>query len=135
MMPQDAVGSRENLPDDTRIDLRAMPPTREWLSVRSERLGAEELRAHVIHLFHASALVLGRQDLSWSVESLLALGGVADALNSHLLSSRVEDPSGARGASQLNDQIVRERVLRREQKKIQRELFQARKAAQARVAK
>ncbi len=116
---------------ETRIDLRAMPPTRMWQQFRQSGPDLAHLRAQVEQMLGRLAIEVALEEYSWSVGFLWDLGGVADALNSLLHSSRVEDPSLVRGSFLLDKQLLEHRKLRAARKRLQREAFNARRAGGA----
>ncbi len=129
---QGAGGSSPEMSLETGIvDLRAIPPSAAWQEFRRSRPAQADLLAQVQQLFQRLALELGLQDSSWSVDSLWALGAVADVLNSQIRLLRVAVPSGRHGQSMLNEQLLNNRALRVAQKKLQREAAAARKAAES----
>ncbi len=120
--------SVETIPSDLRIDLRGIPPTKAWLQLRSSGAqSSEQLRARLSARLQGAVLDLGRQDLSWSAESLWAVGGALDRLLSHLL-SLADTESGIGGSSTLSSEILRDRKIRAEARAIQRVLYLKAKA-------
>ncbi len=131
MQPAAEDSIQESLIENAResgIDLRGIPPSKEWLQLVRAPADAVELRTFVKELFHRGALVLGRQDLSWSGESLWLAGAVLDRLLTHTHVS-ADALSSPRGPSMLNEEILASRALRRAAAKLRREEYQKGKAA------
>ncbi len=117
-------------PRETGLDLRGIPPTKEWLQLVREPTDNVALRAFVRDNFQRALLVLGRQDLSWSGESLWLAGAVLDRLLTHIHAS-ADALSSLPGPSMLNEEILASRALRREAAKLRRAEYQKGKAAAA----
>ncbi len=101
------------------LDLRGTPPSKEWLQLVSTSPEDVAVRAYVKENCQRLALVLGRQDLSWSGESLWLAGAVLDRLLTHIHVS-ADALSSHRGPSMLNEEIIASRALRREAAKLRR---------------
>ncbi len=112
------------------LDLRGVPPSKGWQRLLSGNPSSEELRAWLKELLLQGALELGRQDLSWSVGSLLADGAVLDRSLSRL-GSQAESQATTGGLSRLSDELLRDRAIRRESAKLRRASYVAGKASKA----
>ncbi len=111
-------------------DLRGIPPSQEWQRLlQGSPQDLPKLRAYVLHQAQRVALTLGLQANSWSVGSLRHVGAVLDALSSQLHLLREEVQSGTPGQSIMNEEILQDRFLRREQAKLLRVEAAARRAA------
>ncbi len=131
MMPLAADDSKQGelIESEIGLDLRGIAPSREWLQLLSEPRDEARVRAFVKNLYLRGVLELGRQDLSWSVDSLYLVGAVLERLNSQLHLSLDAEVSSPPGSSLLNDELLKDRALRQQEKKVQRAEYLARRAA------
>ncbi len=107
---------------DLGIDLRGVPPSKKWLSLLHSPRAEAVVKAYVKNQFLANGLALGRQDLSWSEESLLAIGAVLDRLSSHL-GLQAQAIGQEDGASVRNRELLANRELRKQERILRREAY------------
>ncbi len=127
---QDGEPVSAMIPTETvRGDVRNVPPSKQWLRLLQDSSGDKEaLRAFARSSSEQAHLQLGRQDLSWSVTSLLEIAGVADRFSALVSSTgALADVSG--GRSRLSDEVDRSRALKLADRKARREAYVAGKAA------
>ncbi len=116
--------AEDNLQDnfqsrDDSLDVRGIPPSKAWLQLLQTSPDEMGLRAWIKDRLVRASLDLGRQDLSWSVDSLLCAGAGLDRFLSQV-GSQAESLSGHVGGSLLNEEIARDRALRRAESKVKR---------------
>ncbi len=112
--------------------LRGTIPSEPWQQLLRSKASGAELLAYAKDRLVKASLVLGRQDLSWSVESLLVIADVSDRSLTLVQSLAGREESASSPASSgLSDELLRRRELRAAQRKLQRAEYQKGKAAQA----
>ncbi len=115
-----------------RGDVRAIPPSLQWQNLLRESPGdVTALKAFARASSERAHLLLGRQDLSWSAESLVVIAGVSDRFLTLVSSSQSSRQESGVVASTFSDELVKVRADRSADRKARRAAYRAGKVGKA----
>ncbi len=126
-VPAQALWTTETIRGDTRN----LPPSAAFQRLLSESPDPVKLLAFARAASEGAHLALGRQDLSWSVESLAVIAGVSDRFSTLVSSLAGTDPAGDGHRSALSSEVLRARAARKADRDARKAAYQAGKTSKS----